>query len=96
MSVISHHGQKIHVQHCKDYYKVHLCDAGYIGDYLALSLDILQHLQDSGGGETDVDKGEVGEEEVHGGEEAGICADDQDDEQVSKHSDQVHGEEHPK
>ena len=42
--------------------------------------------------EADVYKGQVGEEEVHGGVELGVWADSQDDEQVSKHSNQVHGE----
>ena len=57
---------------------------------------VLQHLWDGGRGEADVYKGQIGEEEVHGGVEMGVWADKQDDEQVSKHSDQVHGEEKPK
>ena len=38
-------------------------------------------------------KGQAGEEEVHGGVDVGVQSDGQDDEQVSKHSDQVHGQE---
>lgn len=33
--------------------------------------------------------------EVHGGMEAGVRADGQDDEQVPQHGDQVHGQEEP-
>ena len=36
-----------------------------------MSLDVPQHLWDGGGGEADVCKGQVGEEEVHGGVEVG-------------------------
>ena len=61
-----------------------------------MCLSALQHLWDGGGGEADVYKGQVGEEEVHGDVEVGVWADGQDDEQVSKYSDQVHGEEKPK
>ena len=52
-----------------------------------------QCLGDSGGGEADIHKGQVAEEEVHGGVQAGVCADGQDDEQVSQDSGQVHDEE---
>ena len=58
-----------------------------------LCLDVLQHLWDGDGGEADVSKGQVGEEEVHGGVEVGVRVDSQDDKEVSKHSDQVHAEE---
>ena len=61
-----------------------------------LCLDVPQYLWDSCGGEIDVYKGQVGEEEVYGGLEVGVQADSQDGEQVSKHSDQVHGEEKSK
>ena len=54
------------------------------------------HLWDGGGGDTDVHKGQVRKEEVHGGVEVGIWADGQDDEQVSKYSVQAHGKEKPK
>lgn len=46
--------------------------------------------------ETYVYKGQVADEEVHGCVEVGIWANGQDDEQISKHSDQIHGEENPK
>ena len=48
---------------------------------------------DGGGGEIDVYKGQVEEEEIHGVVEVVVWADSQNDEQVSKHSDQRHGEE---
>ena len=48
---------------------------------------------DGGGGEIDVYKGQVEEEEIHGVVEVVVWADSQDDEQFSKHSDQIHGEE---
>ena len=50
-------------------------------------------IGDSAGDETNVNQGQVGEEEVHGGVEVGVRADSQDDEQVSKYSNQVHEEE---
>ena len=75
---------------------MHLGDAASIGNGFALCLYVHQHLWDGGGDETDVYKGQVGEEEVHGGVEVGVQADSQDDEQVSKDSDQVHGEKKPK
>ena len=39
---------------------------------------------------------DVGEEEVHGSVEVEVRADSQDDEQIPKHGDQVHGQEEPK
>ena len=95
-AVISHHSQEEVIQPCKQYGKVHLGDAAFIGGNFVLCLDIPQHLWDGGGGEADVYKGQVGKEEIHGGVEVGVLADSQDDEQVSKHSDQVHVEEKPK
>ena len=44
-------------------------DATFIGYNFALGLDVPQHLWDSGRDETDVYKGQVGEEEIHGGVE---------------------------
>ena len=44
----------------------------FIGDNFALCLDAPQHLWDSGGGETDIYKGQVGEEEVHRVVEVGV------------------------
>ena len=55
-----------------------------------------QHLGDGGGGEADVHKGQVAEEEVHGGVQAGVYAYGQDDEQVPQDSGQVHAEEEHK
>ena len=51
-----------------------------------------KHLGDSGGDIANINKGLVGEEEVHEGVEVGVRADGQDDEQVPKHGDQVHGQ----
>ena len=73
-----------------------MCDTAFVGYNFALGLDVPQHLWDSGRDETDVYKGQIGEEEVHGGVEVGVWADSQDDEQVSKGCDQVHGEEKSK
>ena len=69
-----------------------MCAAVFVGYDFALGLCIYQHLWDGGRGETDVCKGQIREEEVHGCVEVGVRADGQDDEQVPKHSDQVHGE----
>jgi len=67
-----------------------------MGYDFALGLNILQHLWDGGGSEADVYKGQVWEEEVHGFVDMGVRVSDQNNEQVSKHSNQVHGEEKPK
>ena len=95
-TVIGHHGQEEVIQTYKEYEKIHLDNAAFIGYDFVLWLDVPQHLWDGGRGETDVYKGQIGEEEVHGGVEVGIWADSQDDEQVSKDSDQVHGKEKSK
>lgn len=55
-----------------------------------LSPEVHQHLGDGGGRQEDVDQGQVGEEEVHGCVEVGVCDVGQDDEQVSQDGDQVH------
>ena len=47
-------------------------DTAFIGYNIDLCLYIHQHLWDGGGGETDVCKGQVGEEEVHGCVEMGV------------------------
>ena len=94
-AVIGHYRQEEVIQPCKQCKKKHLGDAAFIGDNFALCLDVPQHLWDGSGGEADVYKGQVGEEKVHGSVEVGVW-DSQDDEQVSKHSDQVHGEEKSK
>ena len=94
-AVIGHHCQEEVIYSCKEYVKIHLDDAAFIGYDFALVLDIVQHLWDGGGGEADVYKGQIGEEEVHGSVKVGVRDGDQDDEQVSKHSDQIHEEEKP-
>ncbi|VTJ83351.1 Hypothetical predicted protein, partial [Marmota monax] len=87
-AVIGHHSQK-HIIHAPENEKKrHLCQAAYIGDDSALSLDAHNHVWDRGGDETKVSQGQVGEEEVHRGVEVGVRADGQDDEQVPKHCDQ--------
>ena len=91
-AVIGHHSQEEVIQTYKEYEKIHLDNAAFIVYGFVLCLDVPQHLWDGGAGEAYVYKGQVGEEEVHGGVEVGVWADSQDDEQVSKHSDQVHGE----
>ena len=71
-------------------------DAAFIGYAFALGLHVQQHLWDGGGGETGVYKGQAGEEEVHECVQVGVRDGGQDDKQVSKNSDQVHGEENLK
>ena len=51
---------------------MHLGDAALIGYAFAQCLDGPQHLWDGGGGEADVYRGQVGEEEVLGSVEVGI------------------------
>jgi hypothetical protein len=45
---------------------MHLDDAGFIGNGLALGLDVYKCPWDSGGCEADFHKGQVEEKEVHG------------------------------
>ena len=71
-AVIGHHSQEEVVQPCKQHEKMHLDDAAFIGYYLAQCPDVLQHLWDGGGSETDVYTGQVGEEEVHRCVEVGV------------------------
>ena len=61
-----------------------------------MSLDVHNHLGDGGGDETDVNQGQVGEEEVHGGVKVGVRGNSQDDEQIPQHGDQVQGQEQDK
>ena len=56
----------------KEYGKIHLGDVAFIGDTFALGLYVPQHLWDGAGGETDVYKGQVGEEEAHEDVEVGV------------------------
>ena len=88
-AVIGHYGQEQIVQKSKNCEKKHLCDAACIGYDFALRLYVQKHLWDGGGGKTDVRKGQVGEEGVHGCVEVGVRDDGQDDEQVPKDSDKV-------
>ena len=68
----------------------------HIGDDSVMSVSVQNHLWDSGRSKANVSHGQVGEEEVPGGVEVRIRDDSQDDEQVPKHSDQVHGQKHPR
>ena len=70
--VIGHYSQEKDVQYSREYEKINLCDATFIGYNFALSFVVPQHLWDGGGGEADVYKGQIGEEEVHGGVEVGV------------------------
>lgn len=95
-SGIGHPSEEKSVHTSKNYKEIHLSDAACIGDGFAPCLDVHQHLRDCGGDKTYVSKGQVGEEEVHWGVEVGVTADGQDDEQVLKYGDQVHGQEQTK
>ena len=92
-SVIGHRSEQEIVHFTKQAEKIQLCETprkqnGLISEYVNG-----KYLGDSGGGEADIHKGQVAEEEVHGGVQTGVCADGQDDEQVSQDSGQVHDEE---
>ena len=93
---IGHDGQEDIVHSSKNHKEIHLSEAAYLGGVFSLCLNIHQHPRDSGGDKADVNKGQVGEEEVHGGVEVGVSADGQDDEQVPQHGNQEHGQEHSK
>ena len=91
--VIGHHSQEETIQTSKKDENRHLRQAACIGNDPAVSLDVHNHLGNGGGGVTNINQGQVGEEEVHGSVEVGVRDDSQDDEQVPKHGDQVHGQE---
>ena len=61
-----------------------------------LRLKVYHHLGDCVGDEEEVYEAEVGQEEVHGSVQGGVRANGQNDEHISHHCDQVHGQEHPK
>jgi hypothetical protein len=92
-SVIGHHSQQEIVHVSKHTEKIQLCKAPRVQNGLISEYVNGQYLRDNGGGEAYIHKGQVAEEEVHGGVQAGVCADGQDDEQVSQDSGQVHDEE---
>ena len=71
-AVVSHYSQEEVIQPCKQHEKIHLNHTAFIGYNVALCLGVTQHLWGDGGGDTDVYKGQVGEEEVHGGVDAGV------------------------
>ena len=52
--------------------QTYLADVAFIRYTFVLCLDVPQHILDGGRDETDVCKGQVGEEEVHRGVEVGI------------------------
>ena len=66
VAVIGHHSQEKVIQPCEEQEKSYLADAAFIRYAFVLCLDVPQHLWDGGGGETNVYKGQFGEEEVHG------------------------------
>ena len=58
--------------------------------------EVHQCLGGGNGAETDVSQGQTGQGQVHRHEEVRGRADSQDDDQVPKHSDQVHSQKQPK
>lgn len=87
-AVTAHHSQEEVTQPAK-VWKKYIWVTAFIGGNFVLCLDGW-HLWD-GGGEAEMStKDRLKKEEIHGGVEVGVLADSQDDEQVSKHSDQVH------
>lgn len=70
--VIGHHSQEKDVESCKEFKKIHLDVASCIGYAFALSLDVQEYLWGGCGSGTDVHKGQVGDEDVHGCVEVGV------------------------
>jgi hypothetical protein len=94
--VVDHHSEKEIIHTYKNQKKRHLRKATAIRNDSAMSLDGHNHIWDCGGDETYISQGQVEEEKVHGDVEVRVTADSQDDEQVAKHCDQVHGQEQSK
>ena len=95
VAVIGHHNQQEVIQQGQFHEEEHLHEAPSVGDGVVLCVDVDQQLGEDGAGEAGVSEGQVGQEEVHGGVEAGVRADGQDNEQVPQHGDQVHRQEEP-
>jgi hypothetical protein len=68
-------------------------DATFTSCGFAVCLDVYQHLWCGDGGEADVDRGQFGQKEIHGSVQVDVRNCNQGDEQISKHSEQVHCEE---
>lgn len=96
VTVIGHHTQEesIHVDESDE--EVDLGHTFFVRDRLASQCVIHQCLGDCDWWKTDVDAGEIGQEEVHGCMEIPVTADSQDDEKVPDDSDQVDPREQPK
>lgn len=92
--VIGHHSHKI-IHASKNGKKGHLCHTAFIGDDSLVSLNVYNHIWDSGRNETDISEGQIREKEVQG-VEVGDTADSQDYEQIPKHCYEVHGQEQSK
>ena len=76
--------------------KVHLGQTTRIRDRFVPSLNIHQHLGDSVGSQTEINQGEIGQEEIHRSMEVRVKADGKDDQQVPHNCDHVHTEEQRK
>lgn len=67
------------------------------GDGLVFTQKISNHLRSSKGSLTDVHKGKVSQEKVHGRVQAAVRSHCEDNEKISQHNDHIqHREEHEK
>lgn len=92
-AIIGHCGQEEDVHVSKGQEKIELDQASCIGDGPALGVDVHQGLGYCGGGEKDVNTGQAGKEEVHGGVESNVSTNCQDNEQIPSYNDQIHPQE---
>ena len=90
VAVKGHHREGEDVRAPEEVEEKHLREAAAEGDGLSLRKKVHQDLGGSDGGEADVQDGEVAEQEVHGGVQAGLAAHSDHDEEVAQHGSCVH------
>lgn len=93
IAVICPQCKKEIVKTIKHYEKIYLGKAPWEVDGLIVRVHVRQHFWDYDRWESDINKGQVAEEEVVEGMEARVQPDEQDDEQAPQHCGHLHAQE---
>ena len=88
-AVIGHNSQQDTLRGAQPQSNIQLDHTASVANGLVRPLEIPKHLWDNTGGETEVQEGEIGEEEIHGCVKVGVNDNGQDSEKVPKEGDQV-------
>jgi hypothetical protein len=91
--VIGHHCQQCTLCTPNQKENNYLCHAPKKRNGFPLHQEVYQHLRDNASRETEICEREISKKKVHGGVKLRVHEDEDDDEQVSKYSHQVNGEE---